>query len=56
MNETPAHGLFEVKEYEKTGKFKEEMNGEVPLAFNYPDPEDGETKAVVSLCSLFIRY
>ena len=39
-----------------TGKFKEEMNGEVPLAFNYPDPEDGETKAVVSLCSLFIRY
>ena len=39
-----------------TGKFKEEMNGEVPLAFNYPDPEDGETKAVVSIFLLFIRY
>ena len=31
------------------GKLKDEMNGNVPLAFSYPDEEDDETDAIVSI-------
>ena len=31
------------------GYLRDEMNGEVPVAFSYPDTEDDETMAVVSI-------
>ena len=31
------------------GYLRDERNGEVPVAFSYPDTEDDETMAVVSI-------
>ena len=44
--------MYEVKGAWKTykGKLRDEMNGDVPVAFSYPDEEDGETNAIVSIC------
>lgn len=43
--------MYEVKGAWKTykGRLRDEMNGDVPVAFSYPDEEDGETNAIVSI-------
>ena len=46
--------MYKVKGAWKTykGIFKDEMGGEVQVAFSYPDPEDGEENAIVDRFAL----
>ena len=37
------------------GRFKEERGGTVPVAFNDPDRDDGETEAGVSIIHIYIN-
>ena len=37
------------------GYLRDEMNGEVPVAFSYPDKEDNETMATVSIFWLIVE-